>query len=181
MDTDETKLQERLQARFAELPPSVQQAITSADVEKRLRELADKHKLHLDQWTSLENEVMLALLGFQRTEDLARNIMQEVGVTAETAAALSADISEIVFKPIREELERALAHPDAKAQSLTSAEAVRKEILGGTAPAAPAAAPAPAPAPAPKAERAPLDPTYVNTSSTERTAITGDPYREQVA
>src|SRR3989344_7652693 len=103
MDPNEQELDKKLQERFKQLPKVVQDAITSADVEKHLRSLAEVRKLHLDQWSSLENEVMLTLLGFQRTEDLAQNIKQHVELDETTATALAADISKIVFEPIRAE------------------------------------------------------------------------------
>lgn len=160
MDANSTDFNKQLEERFAQLPKVVQDAITSADVEKHLRELAETHKLHLDQWEKLENEVMLALLGFQRAEDLAENIQKEVNVDASTAAQIAADISTIVFVPIRQELERDLSHPDAVAKQETGVDTVRAQVLSAEAhdaaveappmpapaPAAPAAAPAEAPA-----------------------------------
>ena len=101
-------MNEKLQARFLQLPKALQNAITSADVEKKLRGLSETHKLHLDQWQKLENEVMLALLGFQRVENLETNIKNEVGIADEEAKALAVDIADTIFEPIREELEREL-------------------------------------------------------------------------
>ena len=49
-DAEAQKLKEIFEERFKELPAPVQRAITSADLEKRLRELATSYKLHLDQW-----------------------------------------------------------------------------------------------------------------------------------
>ena len=97
----ETELENTLKERFAKLPKVVQDAIMSADVEKHMRELAETHKLHLDQWQTLENEVMLALLGVQKAEDLEKNIKSEVGVPDDIAKALTENISKIVFEPIR--------------------------------------------------------------------------------
>src|SRR5580692_2611988 len=118
MDPEEKDLDVKLQERFKELPKVVQDAITSADVEQRMRALADTQKLHLDQWEALENEVMLALLGFQPVEDLQKNIKSEVGVSEEVAKILTAEISKIVFEPIRGELERQLENPDAQAKTV---------------------------------------------------------------
>ena len=129
-NTDDKELNERLQERLKQLPRVVQDSIKSADVEKRLRGLADTHKLHLDQWQTLENEVMLTLLGFQPVEDLQQNIKSEVGVSDEIAAALAADISKGVFEPIRQELERELEHPDAKAKEESAVEGMRTQVLG---------------------------------------------------
>jgi len=179
---DDKEFDELIKERFAQLPKVVQEAITSADVEKRMRELAETQKLHLDQWESLENEVQLTLLGVQPIEDLQKNIKSEVGVTDEIAKSLTEEISKIVFEPVRQELERQLEHPEAKAEALSGVEQARKDVLGTeTTAAAPVAAPA-TPPPAPndaKAVRAPVSETYKpGQASTERKEVHEDPYRE---
>jgi hypothetical protein len=190
MDTEmnDSEFDAKMKARFKELPKVVQDAIVSADVQKRMRALADTNKLHIDQWESLENEVMLALLGFQPIEDLEKNIKSEVGVSDEVAKTLTAEISKIVFEPIREEMERQLEHPDAKAESLSGAETVRKEVLGAeavsTTPVAPAFAPPTPPAEVnqQKASRAPVSESYKSGQpSAERKEVHDDPYREPPA
>jgi hypothetical protein len=190
MDTEmnDNEIDEKMKARFKELPKVVQDAIVSADVQKRMRALADTNKLHIDQWESLENEVMLALLGFQPIEDLEKNIKKEVGVTNEVAKTLTADISKIVFEPIREEMERELEHPEAKAENLTGVEQARKETLGAEAAAAAPAAPTVVPATPPaapnqeKVVRAPVSETYKpGQASAERKDVHDDPYREPPA
>lgn len=188
MDQETAQLDKEMKERFTSLPKPVQDAITSADVEKHLRALADTHKLHLDQWDALESEVMLALLGFEPVADLAKNIESEVRLDTATAAALAADISRIVFAPIRGELERILEHPDARPQQQGGVGAVRDEVLARTDPAptppptpAPAPATPPAPAPTQKVERAAISSAYApGAPSHERKAIDGDPYREPI-
>ncbi|OGG56528.1 hypothetical protein A3D71_03320 [Candidatus Kaiserbacteria bacterium RIFCSPHIGHO2_02_FULL_55_20] len=190
MDTN-TKQQELdalMKERLSQLPGVVQKAVATADIDKHLRELADGHKLHLDQWQSLENEVMLALLGFQQPEDLAKNIRSQLGVSQEVAAELAADISKIVFEPIREELERELEHPDAKAAETSGVEAARTQILSSGDLPAPAALPTVLPATPPAAprtgtiERAPISAAYkAGEASTARKSVEDDPYREPPA
>ena len=181
----DTELEKALKERFQKLPKVLQNAITSADVEKRMRGLADTHKLHLDQWQSLENEVMLTLLGVQPIEDLEKNLKNEIVVSSETAKLLAGDISKIVFAPIREELERELEHPDAKAAAVSDVEGARAQALtaeaASTAPAAPAVLPAtpPAESPTTKIERAPVSESYkAGETSAERKSVHDDPYRE---
>lgn len=175
----DTPLEQKLAERFKQLPKVVQDAITSADVEKRMRELADTQKLHLDQWEALENEVMLALLGFQPIEDLEKNIKNEVGVPDDVAKTLTENVSKIVFEPIRAELERELEHPDAKAQTLTGVEqagkaAMQAETLRTVAPATP-----PPEANQEKTVRAPISEAYKpGQISSERKEVHEDPYRE---
>src|SRR3989344_4184213 len=107
MDTEmtEEEMNEMIQKRFAELPQALRQAITSADVQKGLRSLAESHQLHLDQWQMLENEVVLTLLGLQEAEALGDNLEKDLGISENIAHALAADVSRTVFAPIREELE----------------------------------------------------------------------------
>src|SRR3989344_1592496 len=170
------ELNEKIRERFKELPKVVQNAITSADVQKELRALADTNNLHLDQWQLLENDVMLTLLGFQPTEELADHLKADLDVSTEVAASLAAEISMIVFEPIRAELERELAQPSAQA-----AEAVAAPTAPA-APSAPAVLPATPPAepPTTKIIRAPVSESYkAGEASTDRKSVHDDPYREQ--
>ena len=173
---DEKELQQQLAERFKQLPKVVQNAITSADVEAHMRALAETHKLHLDQWALLENEVMLTLLGFQKTEDLAENLRKEVNVDETTARALADDVSKIVFEPIRGELEKQLERPGetpaANTPAAVASPAPTASVIAATPPKLP---------PEKKAERPPTERNYsAPTPSHERKAIEGDPYREQV-
>lgn len=173
--------------RLALLPPVVQAAIQSADLEKHLRALADSHKLHIDQWELLENEVKLALLGFEDAEKLPENLESVVGVDKTTAGELAQAINDEVFEPIRQELERALTHPEAQAVQTDGIEKARQAALalakasGEATPPAPAVQAATPPAQKPEGTvvRAPVSETYKpSVPSTERKAVDGDPYRE---
>lgn len=184
------ELQEAIKQRLAELPEVVRNAISSADVQKQLRAVSDNHKLHIDQWAKLENEVNLTLLGFQEPANLVSNIQKEVGVSAEEAGLLANDINTIVFEPIRQELERALEHPEAQEKKVSDTEAAREQVLASENEAPPSAiAPSPVvPAtpppekPTEKAVRAPISSSYTARQlSTERKSTAGDPYREPPA
>ena len=190
-EKDEVNIEEELKTRFLELPEAVQDAITSADVDSRLRELSVTHKLHLDQGQKLENEVMLALLGIQSLEKLEENIKNEVGVPAETASALANDIAEKIFLPIREELQRELPPEGEMEQPVAN-----QPVAGSLEPVANAAntvpsqqatsspvlpATPPAPVKTEKSIRAPISESYMSQiPSHERKAIDGDPYRESI-
>lgn len=183
--TDQDDLNGELKKRFAALPKVIQTAITSADVQKELRALANTNKLHIDQWQLLENNVMLTLLGLQPTGELAHHLKEDLDVSTEAAASLASDISRIVFQPIREELERELEHPDAKTATVSDVEGARAQALtaeaASTAPAVPTVLPATPPADAPtgKIERAPVSESYkAGETSAARKSVHDDPYRE---
>lgn len=198
MIDDREKFEKMLQEQLATLPPVVRKAIASSELEANLRELANSHKLHVDQWEDLEHEVMLTLVGIKLPEELQQNIVSEVGVTNDVAEGLAQDINRIVFEPIREELERQLEHPDAKAATVTDAEAARSQILDSEhaneaalpatdEPALPQTSsepkinPATPPAPPPqvKIARPSGSSAYKpGEASHERASIHDDPYRE---
>ena len=182
-DLNEQDLKNKIAERFKVLPKVVQDAILSADIEQHMRALADQHELHFDQWSSLENEVMLALLGLESMDALAANIEHEVGVPADVAQSLAEDISRIVFEPIRAQLETATAVETKAATAETSQENVvadehpLAQIVPAIAPVLPGTPP-PAP-PEGKAVRAPVSESYgAGQASHERKIIEGDPYRE---
>ena len=192
---DQKDISAQFAERFATLPKVVQDAITSADVQKHLRDLAESHKLHVDEWQVLENNVMLTLLGFQPVAEMPTRLEQSLNLTAEVAAELAQSVSDIVFKPIRSEMERALSHPSAVQEAMSDVDTVRAQALEGAAvesvqavtdmPVAtttPALSPATPPAPAPegKAVRAQVPQTYAASASHERKSVEGDPYREQL-
>lgn len=190
---DEKEFEEIIEERLATLPLVVQDAIKSGEVKQHMQKLAQTHKLHVDQWETLEKEVQYTLLGFQPAEELEQNIKSEVGVTDEVAHALVLAIGDTVFEPIREALERGLGHPEAKAENVSTMETSRQQILASekaaavatpVTPAPTAQSPVPATPPAPavqgSAKRAPIAETYLSsTPSHERKTIEGDPYREQ--
>lgn len=179
MPAQDPDLNQHVAERLKALPPVVQRAITSSDVEKNLRTMADGQKLHVDQWQALENEVMFALLGFKPVADLEQNLVKSVGVPAEVAHSLATDVNRIVFEPIRQELERELQHPQAQKAAVTNTEAARAQALSQEA-AAVAPAPTPAmPKPDTTVARAPSSGAYVpGEPSSQRKSITDDPYRE---
>ena len=177
-DHEERELNQRLEERKRQLPQVVQSAIDSADIKQRLRSLAQTHKLHVDQWELLENEVQLTLYGFQKVEDLEKNIQKEVGVASDLARTLAESISSTIFEPIREELERQLEHPEAKRKEISDVETAREQTLTGIPPALKPATP-PSPPPDVKITR----PTELSAykpgePSSQRDAVHDDPYRE---
>ncbi len=96
--------EQALKDAFLALPKVLQEAITNADVQANLRKLADVHKLHLDKWVVLENEIMMALLGITDPNDLPYAISEQVGIPLEQAQQITNSVAEIVFDPIQNEL-----------------------------------------------------------------------------
>jgi hypothetical protein len=101
----ETSAQQILIDAFNALPSVVQQAILSSDLEDKMKDLSQKHKIHLDKWTQLENEITYALFGITAPEELTTNIEKHVGLPREQAIAINNAAVEIIFEPIRKQLQ----------------------------------------------------------------------------
>jgi hypothetical protein len=110
----ENSVQQTLLDAFNQLPSIVQRAILSSELEEKMRKLSEKHKIHLDKWTLLENEITFALFGITAPEDLAGNIESHVGIPREQAVAINNDAVEIIFEPIRKQLQETVAADKAK-------------------------------------------------------------------
>src|SRR3989338_820167 len=183
LDKDKAEITDKLKERFLQLPQPLRKAIISADIEDRLQKLSESNKLHIDLWQKLENEVMLALLGFQPVDKLEENIKNEVGVPAETASALAEDIAEKIFLPIREELQRELPPQEtAGGENADAAPPIHDTPYTIPNTVSPLPSTPPPPPKTEKAVRAPVSESYMSqTPSHERKAVEGDPYREAVS
>jgi hypothetical protein len=173
-------IHEIIDKRIAELPPVVQRAIEDASVEKKLRTLAQKHKLHLDQWVLLENEIMLTLLGLAEPEEMAGNIAREVRIDKDVAEKIVADIATQVFQPIRAQLRGEMSEEESERRPLQGASkteplASAKDTLKSSIPPG-----EPQIAPKPEGKKAPTDSTTYapGKTSMERRDVNEDPYRE---
>ena len=143
---------------------------------------------------------MLALLGIKSPNDLQENIQKELSIPTETASALTKDISQMIFEPVREELERELDHPQAKEGEVSDLDQVQTELLaeakhdGATIPellpkvdfskvVLPVQSVAPTTPPPTKSDEKAVRaaaPTSAAEPSATRKAIANDPYREQL-
>jgi hypothetical protein len=124
---DDTK--KIIEEQFKALPEVVRNAILSAEVEKKFQELAQKNHLHVDQWQQIENLIMLTILGLSPPEELVNEIVKNTSLGKERAETIVDEIAETVFKPIREEMERELGHPQAKKEEGSDVEKLRDAVL----------------------------------------------------
>ncbi len=114
------ELTQQIQARLAELPLDVRQAVESAGLDSHVQTIGNKHQLHIDQTGKLQNETLLVMLGFTSTSDFVGNLAAHVGVPAEKASAIAADINNEIFGPIRESLKKISGQAPAQAAAAPS-------------------------------------------------------------
>lgn len=169
--------QAQIEARLAELPEDVREAVLSAQLGERLGAIGQKHSLHIDQVGKLEDETMLVMLGFFDPDQFNKQLEEQLSLSPADAAAIAQEVNTSVFMPIRESLKR---FTEAKA-AIPTPPSVPKEAQLPQVQTAPS--PSVAPAPVPVTPPAPSMPA-VEHMLTEKTVVKPiykvDPYREPI-
>lgn len=176
-----------IEQHFNALPQVVRDAIESGHIDEKFKGLAAKYHLHYDEWQKVENLIMLTVLGLSPAEDLVKDITAQTSIGPERADSLVDDVSLSVFKPIHDEMQRQLGHPEAQDEQADDVEKLRRSAIAAESESerlGPVGTP-PAPPPAEQAIRAPTTGAYKpGGTSAERTGkegVAADPYREQIS
>lgn len=95
-----------IEQRLAELPDDVRSAVLSAQLGEHVREIGQKHNLHIDQIGMLEDETMLVMLGFFPPETFSEQIAEQLRIPEADAALVAQEVNDQIFLPIRESMKR---------------------------------------------------------------------------
>lgn len=114
----EENFQQKIEARLAELPTQVQEAIASSDFEEKIRTICRAHNLHVDQMQAVADETTLAMLGFIDMDSLASGLEEQAHLPREQAKTVAAAITHEVFMPIRESMKAWAANRKEKEASM---------------------------------------------------------------
>lgn len=103
MDEETQKI---IAEQMKKLPKDVVEAIISVDYKTKLQEITKRQRLMIDQAGKLEMETTLIMIGLEPLADFVENIEREFGVNSVRAKEIAMDVSENIFKPIRESLKK---------------------------------------------------------------------------
>lgn len=92
--------------QMKKLPKDVVEAIISVDYKTKLVEITHRQKLLIDQAGKLEMETTLVMIGLEPLSDFIANIEREMAVNNIRAKEIAMDVSENIFKPIRDSLQK---------------------------------------------------------------------------
>lgn len=104
MDDQQQNPKELIKEQIKSLPEDIQSAILSVDYQTKLQEITKRQKLLIDQAGKLELETTLVMIGLEPLADFVSNIQKGLEVTTSKAQEVAKDVSESIFKPIRESL-----------------------------------------------------------------------------
>jgi len=119
---------EKLEEKFREIPDDVREAISSVEVNEKLRELTDKYKLQFDEAENLIKEIGLVMLGLKPRKDFVKNIQTATELDYHISQLIAEDVNNLIFHDVRESLKKIHGFDqDENARRLTPA---REEALG---------------------------------------------------
>ena len=95
-----------IKERFKELPPELQKAVSATDWTAKVKIVADKNGLMLDQMGTLQYEVLFVMLGIEPASDFVGNMVSRLNIKRDKAEAIAKNINEVVFGPIRSYLQK---------------------------------------------------------------------------
>ena len=124
MDEETKKI---ISDQMAILPEDVKKAITSVDYTTQLQEVVKRNHLLIDQAGALETETTLTLLGLEALKDYVENISRELSLPREKALIVAHDVDELIFKNIRESLQK--INDESLAEEEEIQEREQSEIL----------------------------------------------------
>ncbi len=92
--------------RYGMLPPEVKSLLYSAEMLMIIRQIAQKHQLHIDQTGILEDETSAVMLGFIQTAEFPQILAETLSVDLPKAAAISQDVNDLLFNKIRDAMKK---------------------------------------------------------------------------
>jgi hypothetical protein len=103
MDEETQKI---IEEQIKTLPDDVREAIISVDFKTKLQEITKRQRLLIDQAAKLEMETTLVMIGLEPLTDYVENLGREMEISIIRAKEVAMDVSENIFKPIRESLRK---------------------------------------------------------------------------
>ena len=101
MDAETQKI---IADQMKQLPKDVIEAIISVDYKTKLQEITKHQRLLIDQAAKMEMETTLVMIGLEPLADYIGNLQRELAIPEARAKEIAVDISESIFKPIRDSL-----------------------------------------------------------------------------
>lgn len=96
----------KIKELFNALPEEVEDLIFDPSTDKKIGEIGNKYKLHIDQIQTLTDETQYVMIGYKKPADFVSNTARNVGTTSDIAGLIVHDINEQIFNSIRESLKK---------------------------------------------------------------------------
>jgi len=112
---------EEIEKIISQLPESLQNIIAKGQWRNKIHEIAEKYSMNDEQSDALALETLLVMISLKSMDELAINIMQEVGLDEDKSQRLAEAIKQKVLMPIESHVKRQ--------EGIAESKAVQKEVI----------------------------------------------------
>lgn len=91
---------------FNTLPDDLREAIISVETADKLKLIADKHSLMIDQIGELGDELGLFMLGLTKQADFVKNVAKRLNISIEASIEIARDINTEIIDAVRISLQK---------------------------------------------------------------------------
>jgi len=99
-----SKLQNKIKEAVSNLPDEYREAIGSTDVTRIVENIAKDFDLNPDEADHLDREATYLLLRIQRTQQFMARVEQKLGLTEQTVAKITEQITDRLIQPIIDDM-----------------------------------------------------------------------------
>ncbi|MFA6601463.1 MAG: hypothetical protein WCT02_01190 [Candidatus Paceibacterota bacterium] len=105
---------QEIQDQFDKLPPALQEAISSPEINEEIIGIGKRYGLPIDQIGELVDQVGLVMLGLARSTSFVRDTARRLSLREKDARAIAEDINKEVFSVMKTRMREATEAPVAK-------------------------------------------------------------------
>lgn len=120
---------EQLKEKFDQLPPQMQEAISSPEMLDAVKSIAQKHNLMIDQTGELVDQIVLIMLGLARSANFVSDASRRLSISEEQAKAIATDINAEIFDTLKAAMRA--GEERVKAQEFKESNTSSLEKAGG--------------------------------------------------
>jgi hypothetical protein len=109
--TYEANIDTKLDERFSKLPTAVKKAVVTANYHGKIYEIAEMHRLSVEETGNLEEAVTNAIVGNIPTDALEDTLRFKLHLPVEKAAEIVKEVNEKILKDIRRKIMTSYSRP----------------------------------------------------------------------
>ncbi len=102
--SQEPTFDQDLSTVVSQLPMPIRSFFISGKVEVIARGLMQKYRLHIDQGTIMEREIILLLLGLKNPTEFIKTLTEDAQLDQQTVDGIAQDVNDQIFVPLQEEM-----------------------------------------------------------------------------
>lgn len=121
--------QEEIIKKFEELPEKVKNVLNSEESLQKMRDVAKKFDLHIDQEGELSDLTTLLLLGMLKPKEYIEKIQNKLNLSYDTSVKITEEVNNQIIQPIKEYIKETYSNESNELVVVDKPGALLPEII----------------------------------------------------